>query len=330
MTKETLFVLCASFCLSFGTLNQADAQSSATRKEVRRASTVRTSADSVGGEKGLLADRLEIKRKIADQRRLREAEIKEELQEESLEYPAVDLYGENSWNSNVNPFSGDVEIPNTYDINLNEFVMPLAKRRVTSNFGYRRRFGRMHYGIDLGLSIGDTIRAAFSGRVRINSYEGRGYGHYVVIRHPNGLETVYGHNSRNLVREGTIVRAGDPIALGGNTGRSTGPHLHFEVRFMGIPMDPADLFDFDEGAPKMDVYTFRRGTYLAPSKQNSSIAAKSKKSRNSAAISTYRVRKGDTLYSIASKHGTTVKQLCKLNGISPKSKLQLGRSLRVS
>ncbi len=87
---------------------------------------------------------------------------------------------------------------------------------------------------------GDTVRAAFSGKVRIKSYEGGGYGNYVVIRHPNGLETVYGHMSRSIVREGTVVRAGDPIGLGGSTGRSTGPHLHFEARFMGIPIDPSE------------------------------------------------------------------------------------------
>lgn len=86
----------------------------------------------------------------------------------------------------------------------------------------------MHNGLDIKVYIGDTIRAAFSGKVRMVKYERRGYGKYVVIRHENGLETVYGHLSKQIVDENQYVEAGEPIGLGGNTGRSTGSHLHFE------------------------------------------------------------------------------------------------------
>lgn len=335
MTKQTLFVLCASLCLSFGlpVVGEATAQTPKREKKegIRTASPARTSVDSLTGEHALLADRIEIKRRIADQKKLRDQEIQAELAEENLDDPAIDLYGENSWNSNVNPIGTFGSIPARYDINLNEFVMPIERRQITSRFGYRRRFRRMHYGIDLALSVGDTVRSAFSGKVRISSYEGRGYGHYIIVRHPNGLETVYGHLHRRFVKEGTVVKAGDPIGLGGNTGRSTGPHLHFEARFMGIPLNPDLLIDFIEGAPRMDVYTFRRGA-----SQQSTYAARSasKKSRSATgakdAIRTYRIKSGDSLTAIAKKHGVTVKQLCKLNGISANTTLRIGKSLRIS
>ena len=127
-----------------------------------------------------------------------------------------------------------------------------------SKFGYRPRFRRIHKGIDLGLHVGDTVRAAFDGKVRICRYERRGYGYYVVIRHDNGMETVYGHLSKFIVKPDDRVKAGDPIALGGNTGRSTGPHLHFETRYMGLPINPADIIDFENKVPINGTYAFER------------------------------------------------------------------------
>ena len=140
-----------------------------------------------------------------------------------------DIYGA-YWNSDhVNPYGHDIEIPEIKNIDVSGYVAPV-KNAVTSPYGYRARFGRMHRGIDLQLSVGDTVRAAFDGKIRLTKYEGKGYGYYVVARHDNGLETVYGHLSKFLVKPDQYVKAGDPIALGGNTGRSTGPHLHFETR----------------------------------------------------------------------------------------------------
>ena len=190
----------------------------------------------------------------------------------------------------------------------------------------------MHYGTDLKLSTGDTVRAAFSGKVRVKSYEPGGYGNYVVIRHPNGLETVYGHMSRSIVREGTVVRAGDPIGLGGSTGRSTGPHLHFEARFMGVPIDPSDLFDFQAGVPRFDVFAFVKGAYRTPRSQAMArVTARPKKSgkANEDEFRTHRIKKGETLSSIAAHYGVSVKQLTGKNGMSAKSKLSVGRTLRI-
>lgn len=138
-------------------------------------------------------------------------------------------------------------IPKGTRIDLRGFAMPTDSRKINSNFG--RRWGRMHEGLDIKVYVGDTIRAAFDGKVRICSYNGRGYGYYIVLRHTNGIETLYGHMSKQLVRENQVVRAGQPIGLGGNTGRSFGSHLHFEVRLCSTPIDPSLLFDF----PNQDV-----------------------------------------------------------------------------
>lgn len=327
MTKANLLVLCASLCLSFTSLAQTN------KKELHKAPTATASADKTNASKGLLADQLEIKKKISSHRKLRDAELKRQLEREKLEAPSEDLYGEDSWTDNVNPFAGmNVNVPSNYDIQLDGFVMPLARGRVTSHYGYRARFGRNHYGIDLALNVGDTVRAAYSGKVRVADYEGRGYGHYLVIRHPNGLETVYGHLHRRIVTEGTVVKAGDPIGLGGNTGRSTGPHLHFEARFMGIALNPAELFDFNLGSPQQDIYAFSKDNYRravsAASMARAKAASPSKKLAKDKP-KTYRVRRGDTLAEIASKYNMSVKQLKRLNGISG-SKLKPGKSLRVS
>lgn len=186
------------------------------------------------------------------------------------------------WNSDrVNPYGKDFEIPDVKDIDVSEYVAP-TRGTVTSNYGWRARFGRMHRGIDIGLKVGDTIRAAFDGKIRVTRYEGRGYGYFVVIRHDNGLETLYGHLSRFLVKPDQYVRAGDPIALGGNTGRSTGPHLHFETRYCGLAINPAAIFDFDNYVAHKDIFTFNKATYEKG--QNYAPVRKYKKGKSSKAL----------------------------------------------
>ncbi|MDE6697336.1 MAG: M23 family metallopeptidase, partial [Muribaculaceae bacterium] len=124
-----------------------------------------------------------------------------------------------------------------------DFFRPVAGI-ITSKFGWRPQFQRVHHGVDLHLNIGDTVRAALSGTVERISYDADGYGHYVVMSHPDGMETVYGHLQYALVGQGQAVNAGQPLAIGGNTGNSTGPHLHFEARLNGVAVDPMLLFDF--------------------------------------------------------------------------------------
>ncbi len=264
--------------------------------------------------------------------------IKNEVWESS---PAADLY--DSWDMGEAVYV-PTTLPDTFRVDLRGFCMPTEHRQVTSNFG--ARWGRQHKGLDIKVYIGDTIRAAFNGKVRIVRYEAKGYGKYVVIRHTNGLETTYGHMSKQLVREGQDVRAGDPIGLGGNTGRSTGSHLHFETRLCGVALNPALMFDFKNQDVVGDFWTFRRSTYNRESSRathergtggvyrggdglfaNAKALAKSSKEARPQARN-HKIKSGETLYSIARKHGTTVDALCKLNRIKKSVKLKPGRVLR--
>ena len=122
----------------------------------------------------------------------------------------------------------------------------------------------MHYGVDLKAEIGDTIRSSFEGKVRITRFNRDGYGFYVIIRHPNGIETLYGHLSKFLVKENQYVKAGQPIALSGNTGRSTGPHLHYEMRYMGRAMNPEKLVDFTTHTVRMVSVQYNEGLREGP------------------------------------------------------------------
>lgn len=237
-------------------------------------------------------------------------------------------------------------LPDSLVINLRHFCMPTPSRVITSNFG--SRWGGQHKGLDIKVYIGDTIRAAWSGKVRVVRYEARGYGNYVVIRHPNGLETIYGHLSKQLVEENQEVRAGEPIGLGGNTGRSTGSHLHFETRLCGVALNPALFFDFRAQDITADTYTFRSDTYKSEGAEATRLRGKvgngsytPEMVRGHAAPeepmamapegkSFHVVAKGETLSSIAAKRGVSIEQICRLNRLSKNSKLRPGQMLRYS
>lgn len=235
------------------------------------------------------------------------------IQAEKYEYPADDLYPE--WSNEYAHKYTNVVMPDSLLIDLTGFCMPTENTKVNDIFGYRPRRRRMHYGLDIKVERGDTIRAAFDGKVRYCSYQRRGYGHYVVIRHPNGLETLYAHLTSKLVEENEVVKAGDPIGLGGNTGRSTGPHLHFETRLLGKALDPALFFDFPNQDITGDTYCYKKPV---------------KKVYDPSDPDTYyKVRSGDSLSRIAARKGTTVKNLCKLNGITTKTTLRPGQILRL-
>jgi murein DD-endopeptidase MepM/ murein hydrolase activator NlpD len=183
--------------------------------------------------------------------------------------------------------------------------------------GYGPRKGRMHYGVDLKLETGDPVKSAFDGMVRISKYN-RTFGHVVVVRHYNGLETLYAHLSERTVEPGQEVRAGDVLGLGGNTGRSYGSHLHFEVRFLEQPIDPSLVFDLEQGTLKAKHFDIHMGTFAA-------IAAAKAQAQ---ARKYHVVRRGDTLSAIARRYGTSVSALCKLNGMKQSAVLPLGRRIR--
>ena len=242
------------------------------------------------------------------------------LLNESHLFPSQELYPE--WDNAKLHY--DAQRPDSFSIDLTSFVMPTTNTKITDIFGYRPRRRRVHNGLDIKVQIGDTIRAAFDGKVRVVKDQGRrrGYGKYVVVRHENGLETVYGHLSKWLVTEDQYVKAGDPIALGGNTGRSTGSHLHFETLFMGKALDPALMFDFVNQDVTGDYYVYRKPVRKVVDKKTGAVRTESTEALY------YKVRSGDTLSKIAKRQGVSLATLYKLNGMNSKSKLRIGQSIR--
>lgn len=205
-----------------------------------------------------------------------------------------------------------------------------ANYRITSNYGYRHK--RMHRGVDLGYPEGTPVAAAWDGIVRISKGTANtgGYGNLVVIRHDNGLETYYAHLSRRLVNPGQMVKAGDIIGLGGNTGRSYGAHLHFEVRYLGNDMNPNRLIDFDNFKTKYDTLYISGYTVSTPNPSQTTAQPQQPQQPKKPATSAqyYKVRKGDNLGKIAAKYHTTVSKIKKLNRLRSDF-IREGQRLRV-
>lgn len=207
-----------------------------------------------------------------------------------------------------------------------KFVMP-HDGIVTST--YKQRGKRFHYGTDVDVVTGDTLKTCFDGVVRYADYSSGGYGNLVVIRHYNGLETYYAHLDKLMVKPNQELNAGDVIGLGGTTGRSTGSHLHFEVRFFGNALNPQKVIDFknkqlisDSLAMHKELFHYRRNyNYRPPAQQMAST--------NNGDPKYHRIKSGDSLYALALRNKTTVKKICALNGISPNKILRIGEKLRI-
>jgi LysM repeat protein len=178
-----------------------------------------------------------------------------------------------------------------------------------------RGFTYSHKGLDIKLNKGDTIRAAFDGVVRYAKYNRGGFGNLVIIRHYNGLETYYGHLSKINVKVNEVVKSGEHIALGGSTGRSRGPHLHFEVRYKDIPLDPARLIDYDRQKLIANSFPVTKQVFYP----NDHVA-------NAKVV---KIKSGDTLGKLAKKYHTSVKEICAMNKIKPNTTLRIGKSIRV-
>jgi murein DD-endopeptidase MepM/ murein hydrolase activator NlpD len=240
--------------------------------------------------------------------------------------------------------SDPTKLVDTLWLNVNsqehlKFAMPVPGVK-TSPFG--PRWGRNHNGVDLNLNVGDTVVSAWAGKVRYAKFNEGGFGNLVIVRHYNGLETYYAHLSKLLVQPNDEVSAGDVIGLGGNTGHSFGPHLHFEVRFFDAPINPEiyiDVVKKELKVPKLFIHKslFSPETkpieYVAPPKKEEiakkNTPTKPKQTVKKETVVYYKVKSGDNLSKIASRYGTTVSALCKLNGIKPTTPLQVGKSLRV-
>ncbi|MBS1645944.1 MAG: peptidoglycan DD-metalloendopeptidase family protein [Bacteroidetes bacterium] len=254
-----------------------------------------------------------------------------------LMFPSHDLYG--AWDTVAchpnlfeQQFAGDSAVVYLLDDENCGFTMP-TKGIITSEFGWRHR--RPHYGTDIALHIGDTVGAAFDGKVRIARYIG-GYGNVIIVRHNNGLETVYAHLSKILVQPGDNVTNGMTIGLGGNTGRSFGSHLHFEIRYLGKAIDTEDLVDYEKQELKNTSFVLYKSDFGAKYDLRSihahQIASKSHAApvyKNAGGTHLVFVKKGDTLEKIARRNHTTIAALCKKNGISKNKVLRLGQKLKV-
>lgn len=247
---------------------------------------------------------------------------------------------ENNWDTTVsNPYKLEqANLPYSWSIwlvdSLDQYKCPFqGEIHPRGKFGPRR--GRRHQGVDIPLKTGDPIYAAFTGKVRISKYLG-GYGNVVVIRHENGIETFHGHLSKRMVAEGDWVNAGDVIGLGGSTGRSTGPHLHFETRYQGFAFDPQWLIDFKTGDLRHRLFVLKKKYFSPYSNYEQDFEDEWKNEEDDkreeaerAAMRWHTIKSGDTLGRIAINNGTTVSAICKLNGITPKTVLKIGRRIRV-
>ena len=265
-----------------------------------------------------------------------EEELPDTLQ---ISFPSHDLYS--SWDTiAAHPYKfneafkeDSVEIQ-LCGANDNPFVLPY-KGPLTSLFGWRKY--RPHYGTDINLETGDSVVACFDGMVRVAKVF-HGYGNCVIIRHRNGLETVYAHLSKILVESGQEVNAGSLIGLGGNTGRSYGSHLHFEIRYLGQALDTQDFIDYEKGTLKTDCFVLRKvdveNKYDLRALHNRhrhdvGLARAGKYGASSGKGKVYKVKAGDTLGAIARRKHTTVKAICRKNNIRPNSKLRIGQKLRI-
>ena len=256
-----------------------------------------------------------------------EPEISEEGQSEMLFVPSNVFYN-NKWDT-LNIRIGktdwskisDSTLLIYNDVSKSNFVFPY-KGKLISHYGPRD--GRFHAGMDIKLNKGDTVVSAFDGKVRI-ARSISGYGKLIVVRHENGLETVYGHLSQFLVHVNDVVKAGEPIGLGGRTGRATTDHLHFETRILGEHFNPSKIIDFESYCLKSECLAMDKDN-LGFGTKDSPIVAASSHSENSKYV---KIRSGDTLYALALKHKTTVDRICRMNGISPKRVLKVGTRLRI-
>jgi len=262
-------------------------------------------------------------------------EVAEEFQVDSswvkaTEYYSVwDAYSLNPYHANVSQLKDSLNIILFDTVKGQNWSEPVPNSFLTSGFG--KRGYRWHYGVDLELDMGDSIKSVWDGIVRLTNWDGGGYGNYVLVRHYNGLETLYGHLSDIQCYVGQIVQAGDLLAKGGSTGRSSGPHLHFEVRYQGIPLNPMEIFDFNNHSIISKEFTISPETfdYLGRRTSRSSSAQGRQGNYKTRKVYYHSVRRGDNLSSISDKYGVPVSTLKKLNGMGRSAGLQAGKRLRI-
>ena len=180
---------------------------------------------------------------------------------------------------------------------------------------FLRGFMYTHKGLDIRQCMGDTVCAAFDGVVRYAKYNRGGFGNLVILRHYNGLETYYAHLSKLKVKVNQVVKAGDMVGLAGSTGRSRGPHLHFEVRYKDVPLDPLRMVDYDNGKLVANTFPVTKKVFYPNDYDVNAVY--------------HKIRSGDTLGALSKKYHTSVKEICAMNKIKANTTLRIGKVLRV-
>lgn len=246
-------------------------------------------------------------------------------------YSLWDAYSLNPYRADISKFDDTLNVM-LYDTSKSQtWSFPLKNSKLTSDFG--RRGYRWHYGVDLDLETGDSVLSVWDGIVRLTNWDGGGYGNYVLVRHYNGLETLYGHLSDIRAQVGQIVQAGDLVGKGGSTGRSSGPHLHFEIRFQGVPMNPADIYDFSGGVLHSPHFVLspERFQYLARATTKYGAIETGERDSGPLVRRTFyhKVRSGETLMKISIRYGVSVSTLMRLNGLKRASALKAGKRIRI-
>jgi general stress protein 26 len=278
-----------------------------------------------------------------------------EQQDTTIElFPADDLY-KNLWNcTNIKypktEFSrkNDTIVFTLVEETDHPYVQPF-KSRVISKFGPRH--GRIHTGTDVKLHLGDSVLCAFDGKVRL-AQKFSGYGNLVLVRHKNGIETIYAHLKKICVKVNDPIKAGDLIGLGGRTGRATTEHLHFETRIFGDPFDSNKYIDFDNYTLRCNHIYYKdkqiaididklKGEPVKPPVQqlatkrdtikskNSIYAASNPEKNQGMSFSQHIIQRGDNLWTIARKYNTTVKNICEANKITVNQILKIGTILSI-
>ncbi len=212
--------------------------------------------------------------------------------------------------------------------NDRRFALPFYNT-INSGFGWRGR--RVHNGIDIRLNKGEPVKAAFDGKVRYAKYNNGGYGKLVIVRHFNGLETYYSHLNHIYVQPNQVVKAGQIIGTGGNTGATwTGDHLHFEMRFMDKPFDPMLAIEYDSLRLKSDTLVLTTESFKITQTHKGEPTKRGSSSYQIDPNATYHtVRSGDTLGHIAIRYRTSVDRLCRINKINRNTVLQIGQKIKV-
>ena len=210
------------------------------------------------------------------------------------------------------------EIGDTFDFST--MLLPITHEAlVGSPYGIRSH--RLHRGVDVNVIKDEPVVAAYPGEVTMSRYNKGGYGHYVLIKHPNGIETLYAHLSKRLLKVGDKVFPGDIVGLAGNSGRSSAAHLHFEIRYGEVNIDPCTVIDFPH-------WTLREGVAKYSMKKAVSDHRKIQaKLRNN---NYYVVQAGDSQGDVANWFNISIESLCRINKLTPGAPLKAGQKLRGS